>query len=344
MADDVSVVQDQYTTKLQANEMRENQVSEYIHRGRNITIYFQIFNIASTPITSVKNPKSRSGTGVNNRKDIKVVGQLPKLVAELQTHDTHGITDIVCCEMELCSTNGPVTMTSMYPVSQSHGMVNFDRKKNEEKKSFNNIISTSISSPRLTCLILSLMCRPCSKIQCRKNGLLRYSNTPGQQVDMCLTNMAKDLDMVRLKQLPVNVIIPGGGRLDFSTVIASGAACQTAHCPPLTDFDKSYLTQYLGSRGDYHQVLGHGQDLYEVKWRCGVTSPAMGQNIVTVDDGQVEVGELKVEGVLLEKQEARVNGNTGIWNLVDVGNIIFSFRWFSLARNWGSEQAVCHAP
>ena len=198
---------------------------------------------------------------------------------------------------------------------------------------YDTTISPSKSSPRLTCLTLSLVCQPSLQVQCRRSGLLSYSNTPGQQVVVSLSNMAKDLvtsmdsltvtqvvlvsrdqqlamvqsssggctvsrgettslavqtvqletvepqwrDMARLKQLPANVIIPGG-RLHFSSVIASGTAGQPAHCPPFTDFVKSYLTHNMGRRGN-PPVLG--QDLCVVMWRSGGTSPSMRQTIVT---------------------------------------------------------------
>ena len=211
-----------------------------------------------------RDPKNRSGAGVDKRKAIKVV-------AELQTHNdtmAQGIMEIVlfvllgelkCCELELCNNcnaTGPVIMTRLYLVSQTPGLVRYGRKKNEEKKSFynfpliednrhqfrrerevridlipvpepegsvqsgsriqisvwlrrpdilgtshhnlsvsnDNIISPSKSSTRLTCLTLSLMCQPCLRVQCRMSGLLSYSNTPGQQVDMSRTNVDKDLD------------------------------------------------------------------------------------------------------------------------------------------------------
>ena len=104
--------------------------------------------------------------------------------------------------------------------------------------------------------------------------------------------------MVRLKQPPVIVISPGGGELLFSSVIDSGKAFQPAHLV------ESYPTHYLVSWG-YHTVLG--QDLCVVMWRGGGTGPAMGQNVVAVEEGQEEVGEFKEEdGVFKEIELAPV--------------------------------------
>merc|ERR1719347_486604 len=80
----------------------------------------QIFNIAPPHINSVRDRKNRSGVGVDNRLNIKVMGQLPKLVAELQTPDTMLEGELRCCELELRNT-GPVAMTSLYLVSQTPG-------------------------------------------------------------------------------------------------------------------------------------------------------------------------------------------------------------------------------
>lgn len=48
----------------------------------------QIFNIAPPHVNSVRDRKNRSGTEVDNRLDIKVVGLLPRLVADMRTPDT----------------------------------------------------------------------------------------------------------------------------------------------------------------------------------------------------------------------------------------------------------------
>ena len=47
----------------------------------------QIFNIAPLLVNSARDCKNRSGAGVDNRLDIKVVGQLPRLVADMRTPD-----------------------------------------------------------------------------------------------------------------------------------------------------------------------------------------------------------------------------------------------------------------
>jgi len=379
----------------------------------------QIFNIAPPHVNSVRDRKNRSGAGVDNRLDIKVVGQLPRLVADMRTPDTMAQGELRCCELELSNT-GPVAMGRLYLVSQTPGLVSFGKKREEEKSlydfpliedsghqfrrqnedgtvdqvsldlvpvpevtiqpgcsaripvwlrcphtvgtSHHNLsvyydttISPSKSTPRLTCLTLSLVCQPSLQVQCKRSGLLSHSNIPGQQMVVSLTNMAKDLvssmdsltvtqvvlvsrdqqlvkvqssssgcsvsrgettslamqtvqvetvsaewrDMARLRQLPANVIIPGG-RLHFSSVLGSGTAGQPAHTPPSTDIIKSYLTHNLGRRGNA-PVLG--QDLCMVMWRSGGTSPAMGQTVVRVEEVQEEVGELLVVDGVSEEME-----------------------------------------
>ena len=47
----------------------------------------QIFNIAPPHISSMRDLKNSSGAGLENRMNIKVVGQMPKLEAVLQTPD-----------------------------------------------------------------------------------------------------------------------------------------------------------------------------------------------------------------------------------------------------------------
>ena len=110
-------------------------------------------------------------------------------------------------------------------------------------------------------------------------------------------------DMPRLRQLPANVIIPGG-RLHFSPLLASWTAGQPARCPPNTDYVKSYLTHNLSRRGNA-PVLG--QDLCMVMWMRGGTSPAIGQTVIsevfrvqeifvfsTLGQGPVETAEVRL--------------------------------------------------
>jgi len=92
----------------------------------------QMFNITPPHINSVRERKNRSGTGVDNRLDIKVVGQLPKLEVELQTPDTMVQGELRCCELELRNT-GPVAMGSLYLLSQTPGLLSFGRRRGEEE-------------------------------------------------------------------------------------------------------------------------------------------------------------------------------------------------------------------
>jgi len=110
---------------------------------------------------------------------------------------------------------------------------------------------------------------------------------------------AKWTDMERLRQLPANVVIPGG-RIHFTSLLGRGTAEQSAHLPPATDFLKSYFTHNLGRRGN-PPVLG--QDLCVVMWRSGGNNPAMGQTVVRVEDGQQEEGEVIAEKGLGEEVE-----------------------------------------
>jgi len=378
----------------------------------------QIFSITPPHVNSVRDRKNRSGAGVDNRLEIVVVGQLPKLIAEMQTPDHMTQGELRCCELELKNT-GPVAMGGLYLVSQTPGLVSFGKKRAGEEQPgslydfplvqdsgrqfrrhredgmveqvsldlmpvplpegsvqpgcsvrlpvwvrgpdtqgttlhnlsvyYDTTISPTKSTPRLTTLPLTLVSQPSLQVECRRTGQLSHSNTPGKQLVMTLTNMSKDLvtsmdlltitqmvlvsrdqelavvqsssigcsvsrgettsvalqtvssevvgdkwkDMARLAQLPANVIIPGG-RIHFSSVTARGTAGHPTHCPPFTDFIKSYFTHNLGRRGN-PPVLG--QDLVVVMWRSGGSCPAMGHTIVRVEEGQEEVGELlAVEG------------------------------------------------
>ena len=99
----------------------------------------------------MRDRKNRSGAGVDNRLNIKVIGQLPKLLAELQTPDTmvqgkelvktrqslpfqyFVLGELRCCELELKNT-GPVAMTSLHLVSQTPGLLSFGRRKGGEEE------------------------------------------------------------------------------------------------------------------------------------------------------------------------------------------------------------------
>jgi len=374
----------------------------------------QIFSITPPHLNTVRDRKNRSLVGVDKRLDIMVVGQLPRLVVEMQTPDTMAQGELRCCELELKNT-GPVAMGSVHLVSQTPGLLSFGKKKKGDKDQqksslydfplvqdnssqfkrhredgtveqvsldllpvplpdvsvqpgcsvrlpvwvrgpdtlgtsqhnlsvyYDTTISPSKSTPRLASLPLTLVSQPSLHVKCRRSGQLSHSNTPGKQMVVSLTNMSKDLvtsmdsltvtqvvlvsrdqqlavvqsssagcsvargetttlavqtvqletvepqwrDMARLSQLPANVIIPGG-RLYFTSVTARGTAGQPTHCPPATDFIKSYFTHNLGRRGNA-PVLG--QDLCVVIWRSGGSSPAMGQTVVVVDEGSEEVEE-----------------------------------------------------
>jgi len=383
----------------------------------------QIFNITPPHINSVRDRKNRSGAGVDNRLNIKVIGQLPKLLADLQTPDTMVQGELRCCELELKNT-GPVAMTSLHLVSQTPGLLSFGRKKvGEEERSlfdfpliedggqhfkkqredgtveqvrldlipipvpdtviqpgssikmpvwircpdllgtshhnlsvcYDTTISPSKSSMRLTCLTLTLVCQPSLQVRCRRSGLLSHSNTPGKHMVVSLTNMVKDLvtsmdsltvtqvvlvsrtqqlamvessnagcsvsrgettsiplqtveletvddkwtDMERLRQLPANVVIPGG-RIHFTSLLGKGTAEQPAHHPPALDFLKSYFTHNLGRRGN-PPVLG--EDLCMIMWRSGGNTPAMGQTVVRVEEGQEEVEQILLEERVSEEVE-----------------------------------------
>ena len=193
--------------------------------------------------------------------------------------------DLKCCELELPITS-PLAMTRLYLVSQTSGLVSFGRKKYEEERKslnllpvpvpvpegsvqpvrsvqipvcrrcpdilvvcFDTTISPSKTSPRLTCLTLSLVCQPSFQVQCRRSGLLSYPNTFSQQFEVSLTT-SLSVQMVLLER--VNI---------FCSVRASGTAGQPG-----------------GRRGN-PPVLG--QDLCVVMWRSGGTSPSMRQTIVT---------------------------------------------------------------
>ena len=106
-------------------------------------------------------------------------------------------------------------------------------------------------------------------------------------------------DMERLRQLPANVVIPGG-RIHFTSLLGKGTAEQPAHHPPALDFLKSYFTHNLGRRGN-PPVLG--EDLCMIMWRSGGNTPAMGQTVVRVEEGQEEVEQILLEERVSEEVE-----------------------------------------
>ena len=170
--------------------------------------------------------------------------------------------DLKCCELELPITS-PVAKTRLYLVSQTSGLVSFGRKKyEEERKSLNLIpvpvqegsvqpvrsvqipvcrrcpdilvvcfdttISPSKTSPRLTCLTLSLVCQPSFQVQCRRIGLLSYPNTFSQQVELSLINMATDM-VGSMKSLVVSHVVLVNRDQWLALVQSRGAGCTVSH-------------------------------------------------------------------------------------------------------------------
>ena len=171
--------------------------------------------------------------------------------------------DLKCCELELPITS-PVAKTRLYLVSQTSGLVSFGRKKyEEERKSLNLIpvpvqegsvqpvrsvqipvcprcpdilgavcfgttISPSKTSPRLTCLTLSLVCQPSFQVQCRRIGLLSYPNTFSQQVEVSLINMATDM-VGSMKSLVVSHVVLVNRDQRLALVQSRGAGCTVSH-------------------------------------------------------------------------------------------------------------------
>jgi len=220
---------------------------------------------------------------------------------------------------------------------------------------YDTVCNPSKATPRLKCLTVNLTGQPSLSLSCRRRGLLRHSNSPGQQIMASLSNMSRDLassmdtltvtqlvlisreqrlgllqssgtccavsrgettnlalqtevvdtvdsqwkDMARLKQLPANVVIPGGN-LYFSSVISSGIASQPAHCPPFIDFIKGYMTHNLGRRGNPPLL---DQDMCVVMWRSSGSSSTMGQIMVAIDDVDEGAEDLLVVNGVSEEVE-----------------------------------------
>ena len=90
----------------------------------------------------------------------------------------------------------------------------------------------------------------------------------------------KWLDMERLKQLPANVIVPGGN-LHCSSLAAKSSAVLPVLSPPHLAFIKKEFVHNLGRRGN-PPILQ--TDLCVLIWRSTGSSPILGQTVTRVED------------------------------------------------------------